>query len=71
MPGTAFLTERERVWKFLPVQSWSSGAYTLVVETTIEDLAGNNVGKPFDVDTSAGDTRAVPSESVTVPFTIR
>ena len=71
VPGTAFLTERERVWIFLPVQSWSSGAYTLVVETTIEDLAGNNIGKPFEVELNAPTPRRTEPGVVKLPFELR
>jgi hypothetical protein len=48
--GVAELENDERTWKFVPASPWSKGAYQIVVPTAIEDLAGNNVGKPFDVD---------------------
>lgn len=49
-PGVAILKDHERVWTFVPEQPWKAGRYRLLVQTTIEDLAGNNVGKPFEVD---------------------
>ena len=48
--GTARLEQNERTWIFIPEQPWKAGRYRLLVQTTIEDLAGNNVGKPFEVD---------------------
>jgi hypothetical protein len=36
--------------EFVPGEPWKAGPYHLVVQNTIEDLAGNNIGKPFEVD---------------------
>jgi hypothetical protein len=46
--GTPGLEERE--WGFTPDAPWQAGKYQVQVPTLIEDLAGNNIGKPFDVD---------------------
>lgn len=35
---------------FEPVTPWRSGSYTLRVENRLEDLAGNNISRPFDRD---------------------
>jgi len=48
--GTTMLDDHERRWNFSPAGPWRRGAYRLVIETTLEDLAGNSIGKPFDVD---------------------
>lgn len=69
--GKATLGEQERRWNFDPAQPWRPGRYFISVVTTIEDLAGNNVGKAFDVDLAEGVQRKVASESVTVPFEVR
>lgn len=71
IPGEAFLTDRERIWKFLAQQSWKAGHYSLVVETTIEDLAGNNVGKPFEVDVFDGVSKRLEQKTVKLPFELR
>lgn len=71
VPGQPFLTERERIWKFLPQHSWKAGRYTLVVETTIEDLAGNNIGKPFEVDVFDGVARRLEQKTVRLPFELK
>ena len=69
--GQPFLTERERVWKFLPQQSWKAGHYSLIVETTIEDLCGNNIGKPFEVDVFDGVSKRLEQQTVKLPFELR
>ena len=71
VPGQPFLTDRERIWKFLPQHSWKAGHYSLVVETTIEDLAGNNIGKPFEVDLFDGVSKRLERKTVKLPFELR
>jgi hypothetical protein len=48
--GEPMLQNNERQWHFTPATAWKAGAYDLAVQTTIEDLAGNNIGKTFEVD---------------------
>lgn len=71
VPGQPFLSEREHIWKFLPQNSWKPGSYSLVVETTIEDLAGNNIGKPFEVDMVGGEPKRLDRKTVKLPFELR
>lgn len=66
VPGQPFLTERERIWKFLPQQSWKPGHYALVVETALEDVAGNHVGR-----SPSADSVEVELKPVTLPFELR
>jgi hypothetical protein len=42
-----------------------------VVQTTIEDLAGNNIGKPFDVDLFEGIARRLTTSFVKRTFEVR
>ncbi len=48
--GVIQLAHDDREWSFVPDQGWSPGEYVLSVQTIIEDLAGNNIGKLFEVD---------------------
>jgi hypothetical protein len=52
MPGTVALDQDERRWRFTPQKPWQRRRYVLAVSPLLEDLAGNNIGKAFDVDTS-------------------
>jgi hypothetical protein len=54
--GVAVVTERETRWAFAPGQPWGLTPYALHVDTEIEDLAGNNLEKLFDV--APGDSAA-------------
>ncbi|MEP7342027.1 MAG: Ig-like domain-containing protein [Acidobacteriota bacterium] len=69
--GTTVLADQERQWTFAPGNSWQAGSYQLVIQTTIEDLAGNNIGKPFDVDLFEGVQRKLTSSAVKLPFVVR
>jgi hypothetical protein len=37
---------------FTPAERWKPGDYELVVDLALEDLVGNRIGRPFDVDLS-------------------
>jgi hypothetical protein len=62
--GTPETRSNERELAFAPSLVWKNGPYFLSIETTIEDLAGNNIGKPYEVDLF--DRVAKRSESQTV-----
>ena len=68
--GETALQVEERRWLFTPAQTWRRGAYWLVVQTTIEDLAGNNIGKPFEVDLFEGVQRRLNTSTVKLSFEV-
>lgn len=43
----------ETGWSFTPAQPWHAGVHRLAIGTVLEDLAGNSVAKPFEVDVKA------------------
>ena len=69
--GEASVGEGERRWAFTPGEPWRAGRYTIDVQPTVEDLAGNNVGKPFEVDLQAGGEGRPELPPVRLPFEIR
>jgi hypothetical protein len=68
--GTITVTEKETHWSFTPKQSWQAGAYHLTVDTALEDLAGNSIGRPFEIDVFHPIQRQVRSETVKIPFKV-
>ncbi|WOK08880.1 Ig-like domain-containing protein [Imperialibacter roseus] len=50
--GVFEITAGETGLTFKPAKSWLAGSYVLVVDPTIEDLAGNNLQRLFDEDTT-------------------
>lgn len=69
--GTVSLENQERQWKFVPATAWRRGRHNLIIQTTIEDLAGNNIGKLFDVDVFNSVQRQLTSQTVKLSFDIR
>ena len=49
--GSVAIEKRETRWKFTPVSPWVAGDYKVLIDASLEDLAGNRIGRPFDVDT--------------------
>ncbi len=71
LAGTVNLSQEEHRWSFVPVQPWPRGPYRLVIPTIIEDLAGNNIGKPFEVDLVEPVERQVTHSVVTLSFAVQ
>ncbi len=69
--GEPTLADEERRWSFTPAQPWTRNHFDLTVERTIEDLAGNNIGKSFDVDLSEKADRRDEPRSVAVGFEVK
>ena len=40
----------ETRWRFTPDAPWAAGDYQLLVDADLEDLAGNSIRRPFEVD---------------------
>jgi hypothetical protein len=68
--GVVRLEYEETVWKLTPKAPWQAGRYQLVIGTDLEDLAGNSVGRRFDVDLVEPITPTVPTKTVSIPFRI-
>jgi hypothetical protein len=49
--GESRVEDAERRWTFTPRDPWEAGEYQLVVLSFLEDLAGNRIGRAFEVDT--------------------
>ncbi len=71
LAGQPALTDEERRWTFTPAQPWRRGPHTLLVQKTIEDLAGNNIGKAFEVDLFDGVESRFTNATVRLPFEVR
>ena len=69
--GQPALADEERRWTFTPAQPWSRAAHTLLVQKTIEDLAGNNIGKAFEVDVFDKVEKRFTNATVRLPFEVR
>jgi hypothetical protein len=68
--GTAASAPGESQWRFQPSQPWKAGDYNLMVDMALEDLAGNRIGRPFDVDTLVSPTGRITQPTTSVSFGI-
>ena len=68
--GKVEVTRGETEWRFTPDAPWKAGSHEMIVETSLEDVAGNRVGRPFDVDTFREVTKQIETPTVSVPFRI-
>lgn len=50
VPGRIEISHQETRWTFFPAQPWQPGPYRLRIGSWLEDLAGNNLRRPFDTD---------------------
>jgi hypothetical protein len=67
--GTVDLGRDEMEWIFTPAEPWKIGAYKISVDTTLEDLAGNRIGRAFDRNEC--DRSRAPEGKIFLPFEIR
>lgn len=69
LDGSIEVSEGEMVWSFTPREPWSGGEHQLVILSTLEDRAGNSIGKPFEVDVFEPVRQRVEVDVVRRPFT--
>ena len=48
--GTVAVDPGEQVWRWHPREAWVTGDYRIVIDVELEDVAGNSVARPFEVD---------------------
>ena len=69
--GTVEVDREEKLWLFTPADAWKRGTQALSIDAALEDLAGNKIGKLFDVDVFEKVDRKLESRNVTLPFEIK
>ncbi|NIJ54775.1 hypothetical protein [Dyadobacter arcticus] len=70
-PGKWQFRNEEKTGLFVPTESWKSGTYDLIVDTRLEDLASNNVNRPFDRDITKSEKREKNQDFVKILFQIK
>jgi hypothetical protein len=69
--GRVTVDRRETQWRFVPDKPWKSGEYSLTADTALEDLAGNRIGRAFDVDTFERVSEHLSRKTIELPFRIK
>ena len=60
--GDITVAEREQSWSFIPARPWDAESHTLAADSILEDLAGNSLARPFELDL----TKAAPGKRASV-----
>ncbi len=63
--------KEERNVRFLPDKPWREGRYQLQIETRLEDLAGNNINRPFDVDVRSQVKKVRDGKILSLSFNVK
>lgn len=69
--GQAETSDAEAVWSFVPQLPWQRGPHVLEALSFLEDLAGNRIGKPFEVDVFESVPGPDESDSYPIEFEVR
>jgi hypothetical protein len=69
--GRIVIDRDETRWSFTPSAPWKSGAYRLIADNLLEDIAGNHLDRAFDVDLQKAVPAPVASKTVSLPFSVR
>jgi len=68
--GRNVISKQETQWSFQPAAAWKAGTYALMVDAALEDLAGNSIGRPFEVDVFDQVERKPSRSTVAIPFVV-
>jgi len=68
--GAGESADQDRAWAFTPNGPWRPGTYTLRVDPVLEDVCGNRVGRPFEVDLLHDTPKDVKPAPVDIPFAV-
>lgn len=69
--GRPSVDRQETRWLYTPGKPWTPGDYRLIVDTALEDLAGNSIALAFDIDVFEQVHERIATSTITLPFTVR
>jgi hypothetical protein len=67
--GTGAAADFDRAWTFKPAADWVPRSYKLRVNSILEDVCGNAIGHPFEVELGKPNKPVEPKD-IDVPFTV-
>jgi hypothetical protein len=69
--GKISVDRNETEWRFTPREPWKPGSYRITADNTLEDISGNHLDRPFDVDIFETVTKHITSTTTSIPFAVR
>jgi hypothetical protein len=71
LEGDVVVGANELTWSFTPAEPWKAGQHNIVAFAMLEDLAGNRIGRAFEVDQFDRTDNSAEPERTLVPFTVK
>ena len=68
--GDITVDAHETRWTFAPKDAWRAGDYELLALDILEDLAGNEIGRAFEVDNFDTVDKSPNPQTIKIPFRI-
>jgi hypothetical protein len=68
LDGRVSVGRNDRFWRFVPSSPWDTTPMSLVVDTRLEDLAGNSVARVFDRDLTRSEDDPIDGERRSLEF---
>lgn len=68
--GEVVVDAAETRWTFTPRAPWRAGTYDLLALDILEDLAGNQIGRAFEVDNFETVDKSPNPQTITIPFSV-
>jgi hypothetical protein len=69
--GRIEVTRNETEWRFSPREAWRHGRYRITADNTLEDISGNHLDRPFDVDIFEKVTKHIATTTSSVTFVVQ
>jgi hypothetical protein len=69
--GDIVIDQNETRWTFTPAEVWRAGTYQLLALDILEDLAGNQIGRAFEVDNFDTVDKSPNPQTILIPFTVQ
>lgn len=70
LPGELRIEAGETRWVFVPRDPWQTGVYAVAVLPILEDVAGNRIGRAFEVRSTGDAVAPEDSRPISLPFQI-
>lgn len=71
LEGEVQVGPQELTWSFTPAEPWAAGPHNLLALAMLEDLAGNRIGRAFEVDNFDRTDDTTEPERTLIPFVVR
>jgi hypothetical protein len=68
--GDVQVEANETRWRFTPREPWRAGTYHLLALDILEDLAGNQIGRAFEVDNFDTVDKIPNPQTITLNFVV-